>query len=82
MVVNRDPRRVTDINRYEAACQPSFALEIFYVSRDGVTCYTCDCLSVNATGMYFDNKKGKGQKILCPPGFKKWRTYPLFKLSL
>ena len=34
----QDLRRVTDVNAYEAACRPSFALEIFYASSDGVTC--------------------------------------------
>ena len=36
MVLAQDLRRVTDINTYEAACCPSFALEIFYASSDGV----------------------------------------------
>ena len=30
MFLDQDLRRVTDINTYEAACWPSFALEIFY----------------------------------------------------
>ena len=48
MVLDHDLRRVTDINTYEAACWPSFALEVFYASSEGVTCYTCDCISINA----------------------------------
>ena len=66
LVLDQDLRRVTDIYTYEAVCWLSFALEIFYASSDGVTCYTCDCISINA--MYFGNKKcGGGQKILRPP---------------
>ena len=55
MVLEQDLRRATDINTYKAACWPSFALEIFYASGDGVTCYTCDCIPLNV--MYFGNKK-------------------------
>ena len=40
MVLDQD-LRVTNINTYEAACRPSFALEIFYSSSDGVTTVTC-----------------------------------------
>ena len=41
MVLDQDLRRVTNINTYEAACWPSFALGIFYASSDGVTTVTC-----------------------------------------
>ena len=68
MVLDKDLCRVTDINKptYEAACWPSFALEIFYASKDGaVTCYTCDCIPINV--IYFGNKRLGVHKMLCPP---------------
>ena len=63
MVLDQGLRRVTNFNIQ--ACWPSFTWEIFYASSDGATCYTRDCISINA--MYFGNKKWGGQKILCPP---------------
>ena len=77
MVLDQDLWRVTDINTYEAACWQSFALEIFYASSDGVTCYTCDCVSINA--MYFGNKKWGGAKdiVSVPPTSKTGGVPPL-----
>ena len=58
MVLDQDLRRITDINVYEAAFWPSFALKIFYA------------FSEKFYVQYFGNKKWRGQKILGPPTSK------------
>ena len=74
MILDQDLRRVTDINTCEVACWPSFALKYFSASSDGVTCYTCDCILINA--MHFGNKKWGGQKTLRSPTPKNGGTCP------
>ena len=63
-VLDHDLCRVTDINTYEPACWPNFGLETFNASSNGVTCYTCDCISTNA--MDFGKKKWGTKNILSP----------------
>ena len=70
MVLDQDLRSVTDINTYEAACWPSFVLEIVYASSDGVTCYTCYCIMyIDKCYAFWHQKMGgdKRQAIVSPP---------------
>ena len=82
MVLDQDLRRVFDISTYEAVCWPSFALEIFYASSDGMTCYTCDCISINAICILAT--KSGGTKDITSPTSKNGRDmspHPPLKLG-
>ena len=52
---------------YEAACWPSFALEIFCASNDGVTCYTCHCIMcIDICYAFWHQSVGRTKNIMYP----------------
>ena len=72
MALDREFRRVTDINTYEATCWPSFALEIFHAYSDGVTCYTCDCIMLlDKCYVFWHQKVGGRTKDITSPSLQK-----------